>query len=62
MIRAPADGYTLFLANGTNAVNATLFDNLRFDFVRDTAPIASINRIRWSCTCIRPFRLRPFPT
>jgi tripartite-type tricarboxylate transporter receptor subunit TctC len=45
LIRAPADGYTLFLANGTNAVNATLYDNLRFDFVRDTAPIASVNRI-----------------
>jgi len=45
LIRAPADGYTLFLANDTNAVNATLYDNLRFDFVRDTAPIASINLI-----------------
>jgi tripartite-type tricarboxylate transporter receptor subunit TctC len=44
-VRAPADGHTLFLANGTNAVNATLYDNLRFDFVRDTAPVASINRI-----------------
>jgi tripartite-type tricarboxylate transporter receptor subunit TctC len=44
-VRAPADGYTLFLANGTNAVNATLYDNLRFDFVRDTEPVASINRI-----------------
>jgi tripartite-type tricarboxylate transporter receptor subunit TctC len=45
LVRAPADGYTLFLANGTNAVNATLYDNLRFDFVRDTEPVASINRI-----------------
>ena len=44
-LRAPPDGYTLFLANGTNAVNATLFDKLNFDFVRDTAPVASINRI-----------------
>jgi tripartite-type tricarboxylate transporter receptor subunit TctC len=45
LVRAPADGYTLFLANGTNAVNATLYGNLRFDFARDTAPVASINRI-----------------
>src|SRR3977135_558610 len=45
VVRAPADGHTLFLANGTNAVNATLYDNLKFDFVRDTAPVASINRI-----------------
>src|SRR5215831_9522339 len=45
MVRAPADGYTLFLANGTNAINATLFEKLSFDFVRDTAAVASINRI-----------------
>jgi tripartite-type tricarboxylate transporter receptor subunit TctC len=45
VVRAPADGHTLFLANGTNAVNATLFDKLNFDFVRDTAAVASINRI-----------------
>ena len=45
VVRAPADGHTLFLANGTNAVNATLYDNLRFDFFRDTEPVASINRI-----------------
>src|SRR6476646_5171579 len=45
VVRAPADGHTLFLASGTNAVNATLYDNLRFDFFRDTAAIASINRI-----------------
>src|ERR1700704_4153090 len=37
VVRAPADGHTLFLANGTNAINATLSDNLKFDFVRDTA-------------------------
>ena len=45
VVRAPADGHTLFLANGTNAVNASLYDNLRFDFVRDTEPVASLNRI-----------------
>jgi tripartite-type tricarboxylate transporter receptor subunit TctC len=45
VVRAPADGYTLFLASATNAVNATLFDKLNFDFTRDTAAIASINRI-----------------
>jgi tripartite-type tricarboxylate transporter receptor subunit TctC len=45
VVRAPADGYTLLMANGTNAVNATLYDNLNFDFIRDLAPVASINRI-----------------
>ena len=42
VVRAPADGHTLFLANGTNAVNATLYDNLRFDFLRDTEPVVSL--------------------
>ena len=45
VVRAPADGHMLLLANGTNAINATLYDNLNFDFIRDTAAIASINRI-----------------
>ncbi len=45
LVRAAADGHTLFLANATNAVNASLFDKLSFDFIRDTVPVASINRI-----------------
>ncbi|MBO0758808.1 MAG: tripartite tricarboxylate transporter substrate binding protein [Bradyrhizobiaceae bacterium] len=42
--RSPADGYTLLYVTITNAVNATLFQNLSFDIVRDFAPIASIDR------------------
>lgn len=42
VIRAPADGYTLLLANATNAINATLYERLNFDFIRDVVPIASI--------------------
>jgi tripartite-type tricarboxylate transporter receptor subunit TctC len=45
VVRAEADGYTLLLASGTNAINATLFDKLNFDFIRDTTPVATINRI-----------------
>jgi tripartite-type tricarboxylate transporter receptor subunit TctC len=45
VVRAPPDGHTLFMANGTNAINATLYDNLTFDFIRDLVPVASINRI-----------------
>jgi tripartite-type tricarboxylate transporter receptor subunit TctC len=41
-VRAPADGYTILLASTANAVNATLYDKLNFDFIRDIAPIASI--------------------
>jgi tripartite-type tricarboxylate transporter receptor subunit TctC len=42
--RAPADGHTLLVAVTTNAINATLYDNLKFDFVRDIAPISGLIR------------------
>jgi tripartite-type tricarboxylate transporter receptor subunit TctC len=45
VIRSPADGYTLLLATSPNATNATLYPNLKFNFIRDIAPIASIGRI-----------------
>jgi tripartite-type tricarboxylate transporter receptor subunit TctC len=41
-IRSPADGYTLLMANSTNTINASLYERLNFDFVRDTVPIASV--------------------
>ena len=44
VVKAVADGYTLLMATSTNAINATLYDNLRFDFIRDTTPVASIAR------------------
>jgi tripartite-type tricarboxylate transporter receptor subunit TctC len=40
--RSPPDGYTLFLINTANAVNATLYTNLSFNFIRDIAPVAGI--------------------
>ena len=42
---AAADGYTLLLANFANASNTALYKNLRFDFVRDIAPVAGIVRV-----------------
>jgi tripartite-type tricarboxylate transporter receptor subunit TctC len=42
VIRAPPDGYTLLLVNAANAINATLYQNLKFNFVRDIAAVASI--------------------
>jgi tripartite-type tricarboxylate transporter receptor subunit TctC len=42
--RAPADGYTLLLAGTPNAINATLYDRLNFNFIRDIAPVASVFR------------------
>jgi tripartite-type tricarboxylate transporter receptor subunit TctC len=45
VVRAPADGYTLLIAGSSAAINATLFESLSFNFIRDTAPIASIVRV-----------------
>jgi len=44
VIRAPADGYTLLLGGAVNAVNATLYDNLGFNFISDLAPVAGVVR------------------
>jgi len=44
VVNASADGYTLLLATTANAINATLYPNLNFNFIRDVAPIAIINR------------------
>jgi tripartite-type tricarboxylate transporter receptor subunit TctC len=40
--RAPADGYTLLLVNLTHAINATLYEKLNYNFIRDFAPVAGI--------------------
>src|SRR5262245_13322969 len=44
VVRAPADGYTLLLCSISNAVNATLYDKLNYNFIRDIAPVAGILR------------------
>jgi len=45
VVRAPADGYTLLWAASPNAINATLYDKLNFNFIRDIAPVASLLRV-----------------
>ena len=42
---APPDGYTVFLVNPANAINASLYKNLPFDFIRDMAPVAGFIRV-----------------
>ena len=44
VVRAPADGYTLALIGAPSAINATLYDNLTFNFIRDIAPVSMIVR------------------
>ena len=44
VVRAPADGYTLLLGGAVNAVNATLYDKLGFNFISDLAPVAGVVR------------------
>jgi tripartite-type tricarboxylate transporter receptor subunit TctC len=42
VVKAPPDGYTLLLVPSASALNATLYDSLNFNFIRDIAPVASI--------------------
>jgi tripartite-type tricarboxylate transporter receptor subunit TctC len=51
VVRAPPDGYTLLLCGVNNAINATLYERLNFNFIRDIAPVAGIIKARptsWS--------------
>ena len=45
VVNAPPDGYTLLLVGATNAINATLYEKLNFNFVRDIAPVCGIIRV-----------------
>jgi tripartite-type tricarboxylate transporter receptor subunit TctC len=45
VVNADPDGYTVLLVNPANFINASLYTNLKFNFVRDIAPVASFNRV-----------------
>jgi tripartite-type tricarboxylate transporter receptor subunit TctC len=61
VVRAPADGHTLLLGGAVNAINATLYEKLNFDFLRDIAPVAASSDFPTSSTSILRFRPRQFP-
>jgi tripartite-type tricarboxylate transporter receptor subunit TctC len=45
VVYAPADGYTLLLVSAANAINATLYEKLNFNFIRDIGPVAGLIRV-----------------
>ena len=45
VVRAAADGYTLLLVSAAHAINATLYDRLNYNFLRDIAPVAGVIRV-----------------
>src|SRR6478736_9581584 len=45
MLHAPPDGYTVYLVNPANAINATLYQKLPFNFIRDSAPVGGFIRV-----------------
>jgi tripartite-type tricarboxylate transporter receptor subunit TctC len=44
VVRAPPDGHTLLLVSSAHAINATLYENLSFNFIRDIKPVAGLTR------------------
>ena len=59
VVNAAPDGYTLLLIGPTNAINATFYRKLNFNFIRDIAPVSSITR-QPQVIRIRRFRLKRF--
>ena len=61
VIRAPADGYTLLLGGAVNAVNATLYEKLAFNFISDVAPVAGVSRFPNVMTVSASFAAKTVP-
>ena len=61
VVRAAPDGYTLLLIVTANAINATLYEKLNFNFVRDIAPVGTINREPYIMLVIPSFPAKTVP-
>jgi tripartite-type tricarboxylate transporter receptor subunit TctC len=61
VVRAPTDGHTLLLISPTPTINATLFDKLSYNFIRDIAPVASFVRTPYVMVVSPSFPAKTFP-
>lgn len=61
VVDATPDGYTLLSVSASNAINATLFANLKFDFIRDIAPISGVVTFPMVITVNASFPVKDFP-
>jgi tripartite-type tricarboxylate transporter receptor subunit TctC len=61
VVNAPADGYTLLLTAVANTINETLYDDLKFNFIRDIAPVASVMRAFFVMVVPASFPARTVP-
>jgi tripartite-type tricarboxylate transporter receptor subunit TctC len=61
VVKAPSDGYTLLMVVSTNTINATLYTNLNFNFIRDIAPVASIAGTSYGLLVNQSFPVKTVP-
>jgi tripartite-type tricarboxylate transporter receptor subunit TctC len=62
VVRAPADGYTLLVVTSTNAINATFYDKLNFNLIRDIAPVPASRATSLLWWSIPRCRSKRFPS
>jgi tripartite-type tricarboxylate transporter receptor subunit TctC len=61
VVKAPPDGHTLLMVGAPNAINATLYEKLNFNFIRDIVPIASIIRLPYVIVVHPSFPAKTLP-